>query len=669
MDLRRIPLPALALGLVALVALYAGALRTGFLNDDYLFLEEARTRPVSESLRDPGALGNYYRPLSRQLYFELLTPLAGGRPVVFHAVSFALFLLALALLGDLLVALAGPLGALAGTAYFALLPLQRVNLIWISCSQDLLALAGALGGLALFRRGRAGWATVAYLLALAGKESAAPLPLLLVAWGVWIERRAVRDALRRSAPLFAAGAAWAAIELAMRASHAVTAARLDGSTAGLLAAYAHAVQSLVGLETPGALPGALATHAPDLVALAAALGIAWWVRPAARPAGPGAPPVRRVAAFGAAWIAGFAFVTWPVAYTWSAYYYTLSAVGGAVLVALALRRMDRWAWAALAVGMLWLSAGAAAARSFAVVERPWVWTSHLTSFYFERAASLTSTLGRDLLRREPSPPESTRFFFATLPPFAGFQMGNGALIRDLYHDPSLASHFYSRFSDSTADHHPCRFLYWDGAALRPLYPDTPARWFQVGTDLLLLDHPRGASFAFRRGLGAGGERTDLLYWLGWAELYQGRRERADRAWIAFGARDDTLRWYAHLLNARRLLLERRDTVETKRNLIMAIRYGIGHPEAHEVLGQLLMTEHPKYGALELQVASRLKPDDWLAHRDLAAALAGARLDDGARREMRILAYLHPSWPEDSVARSVARELERRAAPTSGVVRF
>jgi len=59
---------------------------------------------------------------------------------VFHAANFALFLAALALLFDLLASLLPRPGAFAGTLYFALLPLQRVNLTWISCSQDLLAL-------------------------------------------------------------------------------------------------------------------------------------------------------------------------------------------------------------------------------------------------------------------------------------------------------------------------------------------------------------------------------------------------------------------------------------------------------------------------------------------------------------------------------------------------
>src|SRR5207244_12617841 len=132
-------------------------------------------------------------------------------------------------------------------------------------------------------------------------------------------------------------------------------------------------------------------------------------------------------------------------------------------------------------------------------DRRWGWTSHLTSFYFERDAALTDTLGRSLVRLEPRPPRGGRLFFATLPPYAGFQMGNGAQIRALYRDSTLASYFYSQFSEPTAGGWPCRFLFWDGRELVPLYASARDPWFQVGSHLLLLDRPTGARHAFLRG--------------------------------------------------------------------------------------------------------------------------------------------------------------------------
>src|SRR5262249_23437773 len=114
--------------LPGLLAAYLEALRTRFLNDDYLFLEQARRQSLLEWLPRPAALGHYWRPLSRQVYFELLSPIAGGNPLVFHAVNFAIFLVALALLADLLAAFATGPALAAGALYFALLPMQRVNL-------------------------------------------------------------------------------------------------------------------------------------------------------------------------------------------------------------------------------------------------------------------------------------------------------------------------------------------------------------------------------------------------------------------------------------------------------------------------------------------------------------------------------------------------------------
>src|SRR5207244_12025536 len=127
---------------------------------------------------------------------------------------------ALALLFDLLLAFLPAAAALAGLLYFAVVPFQRVNLTWVSCSQDLLALLFALAALALFRRRRDGWAVLAYLLAVFSKESALPLPLMLALWLRWETPVAQRaDARRRLVPFVAVTILWAAVESIMRARH------------------------------------------------------------------------------------------------------------------------------------------------------------------------------------------------------------------------------------------------------------------------------------------------------------------------------------------------------------------------------------------------------------------------------------------------------------------
>ena len=700
---------AILLAAVGLTVLYAGPLRAPFLNDDYLFLQEARTRPLVESLTHLGPLGNYYRPLSRQIYFEALTPIAGGSSLVFHLVNYGVFLLALALLADLLLALLPAAGALAGTLYFALLPFQRVNLIWVSCSQGLLALAGVLAAVALHRRGRYTLALVPCALAFASKEAALPLPMALAAWDLAIERLSLRATLARVAPSGILALGWLVVALTMRALHAA-AAPLHFGASDLAADYAHLLQILAGLEHQPGILRALSACGPEPLPLLLLVPIAFVAaRASARsaergagaasqaaktappaasasanpappaasfqpsaptttpaPAVPDVPAPRRVLVFGAAWLLAFGIPVWPVTWAWSAYFYTLAAAGGAIVVGLALRRAGRLALVVLSAAMLWLHAASSSTRAFAVSGRPWVWTSHLTSFYFDRAVTLQDALARQLARLEPHPPHGARLFFATLPPYAGFQMGNGAWTRAFYHDESLESHFYSEFSESTAAGRPCSFFYWDGERLLPLYHNTRDPFFQVGSDLLLLDRLEGAAHAFRRGLAAGENPRDHLYWLGWTELWLGRRSEAERLWTAYGAGDDSLKWIAHLRAAHNSLVDG-DTLEARRHLITAIGFGIGRPQAHAVLGDLLARQHPKYGALELKTAAWLNPRDWIARRQLVAALAAIHLDEPAQRELDALTKVYPGWRDDPRFAGLARMLEERAGAPADVI--
>ncbi len=639
------------------VALYAGAIGTGFLNDDYLFLEDAARGPWAIA---HGALANYFRPLSRQVWFGLLTPATGGNALAFHLASLALFLAAAWLLYDLLRAFAPRHAALAGLVYFAVLPLQRVNLTWISCCQDLLALLSALGAFALFRRGRDRLAWLAFLAAVLAKESALPLPALLFLWTWRIEGRPAHAAVRRVAPFALPVAAWALGEAALRAS-APAAATLRFAPAGYAAALAHGVQSLLGLENPTGLVAGFRGAVPSVAALAGFGALALWF-PAPGGGHEGEPRAGHAAAFGLAWIAAFAVPVWPVAAGWSAYFYTLTAVGAAVLVAAAAARASRWAFAgALAVG-LWWHAAVSAAPAFAVADDAWTWTSHLTAHYFERGAALSARLRAALHRIEPAPAHGTRFFFATLPSYAGFQMGNGALIRHTYSDPTLESSFYSNFSDTTADRHPCVFLFWNGRDFERLSDQSNDPFFQVGTDLLMLDRYAGAAFAFQRALDAGGLPQDNLYWSGWALLWDGHRDRAEAAWRAFGAADDSLA-YARAMREAATALLARDSTAARRDLYQALRAGIGRPEVHAALVELLRPRSAKFALLETKVTARLAPGDPDARLALVRGLVDVGLDERAAHE---LADARRRWPADTVFARLDATLKDRRPGAHGV---
>jgi len=659
---------AALVGTLGLAALYAAPLATGFLNDDLFFLEDALRRPLTESLLGLDPLGNYYRPLSRQIYFAVLGPVGGGLPWLFHAVDFAVFLAALALLADALRALLPRPGVMAGVLFFAVLPFQRVNLTWISCSQDLLALALALAALALHRRDRIAAAALCGVLAMASKESAWPLPLALAAWDVWAGGRAWRDAARRAAPLAIAGAAWIALATAIRTGHSGGGDFLRFGPQGFVAAWVHMLQSFAGLEHPSGILEGLANRGPDLLALLAAGALAWWLAPAREAAAARTPPPRPIVTLAVAWMLLFGLVLGPVAHTWSAYYYTLAAVGAAMLVGLACARIGRLGWLGLAAGLLWLHAGSSATRAFAVRDDPWQWTSHLTSFYFDRAAALTRTLAHEQRAQVPAPAPGTRFFYALLPPWAGFQMGNGPMLRRLYGDPTLESWFLSQFSEETAGNHPVSFLYWTGRGLAPLYPEGSERFFLVGCDLLLLDRPAGAAHAFRRGLDAGENPLDHQYWLGWAELWSGQRDRAEAAWKAFGAQDDSTRWIRSLAEAREALLVEGDSLAARRRLLETIRSGIGRPEGHAALGDLMWARGSRYGLLELKVAAMLDRQDWRSRRDLFMGLVTVRLDAPARKVLEELKPMYPEWRSDPALRESIETLEGRDG-AQAVARF
>ena len=659
---------ALVLLALGLGALYFGALSAGFLNDDHLFLEEARTRTLTEAWSAPQGLANFFRPLSRQVWFGLLTPVAGGHALVFHLANLAVFLAALALLVDLLLLWVPLSAALAGVLWFALLPLQRVNLTWISCSQDLLALAFVLATLAFHRRGRDRLAWLMYLAAVLSKESALPLPALLFLWDWRVERRPLGSALRRVLIYLIPLLLWVAGETRLRAAGGAVAARLQFGATELAANLLHTTLSLLGIEYPSGLLDGLLAAGPSVIALALLAPLALWFPARTTAQRESTHSSTAIVFFALSWILLFALMPWPLAAVWSAYYFTLAAIGGAVLVALAARRLTRWPFLGLLMLALWWHAGVSAIPAFAVQESPWNTTSRLTAYYFERGAMLSARLAKALRRVEPRPAAGTRFFFATLPPFAGFQMGNGAAIRSLYRDRSLESFFYSEFSKTTAAQNPCVFLFWDGVDFTRLYAKNRDPFFQVGTDLLLLQRPAGAMHAFRRGLDAGEDPRDHLYWLGWASLANGDRTAAEEVWSRWGAKDDTTRYVANL-RAARTALDEADTLSARRHLLEAVRAGIGRPEAHAALGELLQPRNNKYALLETQVTTRLNPLDWLARRDLVEGLVAARLDGPAQTELAALKNIHPDYAADTVAARLERALLGRSPDARAVIDF
>src|SRR6266508_3720827 len=98
---------AFGLFLAASVVLHPGTLAAPFYGDDLSFLDQARDRSLWTILTAPDPLGNYFRPVSRQLLFWLVGRLSGESPLAFHLVSWTLWFAVLALLFVLVRRLAG----------------------------------------------------------------------------------------------------------------------------------------------------------------------------------------------------------------------------------------------------------------------------------------------------------------------------------------------------------------------------------------------------------------------------------------------------------------------------------------------------------------------------------------------------------------------------------
>ena len=84
----------------------------------------------------------------------------------------------LALLFELVRRLAGVRPALLGASFVALHYAADVPVRWASGSQDLIAVAAALGALRLLQSGRGAWASAALVPGLLAKETVVMTPLV-----------------------------------------------------------------------------------------------------------------------------------------------------------------------------------------------------------------------------------------------------------------------------------------------------------------------------------------------------------------------------------------------------------------------------------------------------------------------------------------------------------
>ena len=292
---------ALALVLAATAWLYAPALRTAFFADDFLFLDQVRSRSLIESLQVPDPLSNFFRPVSRQLYFWIVAGLTHESPVAFRVGNLAFLLVALVLLFALARRLAGARAGLIAAGILALHYAPDVPVRWACGSQELLAVVGAMGALLLHLSGRRLWAAVALLLAALSKEVILLAPVIAIV----ADRRPDepwRAAARRAWPLGAAVVAWGLIWLLMPHTRAAQSTEVEFDVVkSPLAAFAHLPEVVLGAEWRqgefGRLPRVLPPLVP-LIAVLAAVAAAWGKRARGEKGAAGAESERMASAAG-----------------------------------------------------------------------------------------------------------------------------------------------------------------------------------------------------------------------------------------------------------------------------------------------------------------------------------------------------------------------------------
>jgi hypothetical protein len=631
--------------MAAAVWIHFGSLSAPFFADDYLFLDQARGRSLIATLASPDPIGNYVRPVSRQLWFWCVAAVSGESARAFHVANLALLLGILALLFRVARRLLPLPAAVAATAVVAVHHAADVPVTWASGSQDLLAVLGSLAAIELHAAGRRGWAALALALALLSKETVVLAPVAAVAIARGPGTR-WRQALRRAWPLFAALAGWAVLWLATSIRRAAIGPEVEVQASGAAAALVHLLQTAVGIEWPlGGIAGAF--HAPPPLALLAALaGVALVAfgsgrargsegdggkRGAGRAADPGTPshdPAsarRHALVAGTAWAVAGAVPVTAVAGIWSAYYYLFSLCGVALAAGALVAPLP--AWAALLPALVVGTASENARRlpEFATMRGPWTAQSHLNRHYLARGMTLAERCLADLRRARPELPRASTLYFVGLPAAIGFQAADGPLVRWAYHDRSLRSYFLSSFE-------------LDHARRGPLF------FFEVRADSLVEITGRDSLERLGYALILSGAEAPASDMLELARRVEPAPETAYRlAWtrVARGDFDSALTWLRRAgvepatgptpeIGTALARVAAGDTTSAIELMGSALARRALDPGAHALMADLLLaTGHIEPGAIEAYAVRVLAPEEPSVWRRWGMVLAAQHRDQGA----------------------------------------
>ena len=642
---------ALGVAVAALAALltHVRSLGAPFFADDWLFLDQTRHRSLGGLLTSPDPLGNYFRPLGRQLWFWLLGHASGESAVAFHAANLLCLIASVVLLALLARRVAGELAGMLAACFLALHYAADVPVLWASGSQELLSLALALAALALYERGWRFPAAAVYFCALLAKEVVILAPLVSVA----LDRSAPdwRVRARRAWPFGAALLAWVALAAWAMARRETGVAGLSLTPWAPVAVPLLLVRVALGLEwQTGAWPFARWTN-PGALALVAVLCAGLVVLAATGPEPPGAPGAPRPRASGGArvrragrrtepppavpggarglraglvWALAGALPVAVVAPVWSAYYF-LFAIAGVALALGSLTAIRRWSPAAVTLTILvagLASSQARGLREFATAPSAWSGQSHVNRFYLERGMHVIARGVADLREQRPHPEPRTTFFFAGLPSFAAFQVADGPLVRGAYRDSSLRGYNLWELTRERLARGPWAVFIFDDATGRLVdRMRQPGVFMSTALSQLLSGRFEVADAALEAAAANGEEGASTSYVGGLVAWALGDSARAIASFARAG--DRAGRDAGEAVARAQALAAARDSAGAVTELRRALQASVLDPAVHALLADLLMArlDTEDEGELEAFAARVLDAESPQAWRRWAMVLA------------------------------------------------
>ena len=633
--------------LLAAAWLHRGALRAPFFADDFLFLDRTLGRSLWDAWLAPDPIGNYLRPVGRQLWFGTLSALSGASPAVFHAANLALLLVAITLFWILARRVLGARAALVAASLLALQHAADVPVWWASGSQDLLALCLALSALLLYLSGRRRMAALPFLLALLAKEVIALTPLI-AAWLDRRERERWTAALGRAWPLLAAIGLWAAALAFVTLRQPLAGLAAHVGWPELVATPLHLLQTALGAEWSVGWR----VRPPTLSWIALVAFVAW--KGSALPQR--TTPSHAIHA-GALWaILGAAPVVM-VAGIWSAYYFLFATCGTAWAIAAALARRPAWTQALVVALLGWSCENARRLPEFATAADPWATLSHVNLRYLERGMAASEQYLRDLRHARPSLPPRSTLFFSQVPSKVAFQAADGPLVRWAYRDTSLRSYYLTHFRLEDAQRGPVFFFQASRGTLHEIQGADSLQRIALG--LLLSDAPAAARDVWRLDY-TREPAHGTAYRLGWIELGLGRPDSA-RAWLERGGATPD----AGPAPEVRAAYERVTAGDTARAIAIAVQGVQRHtldPGIHALLADLLLV-HEGVGdpavteSYAAQVLAPQAPASW-RRWGMVCYLRG-RFPQASTSLERYFTLAGAAGQADSEAQRVLAEARRR----------